>query len=132
MKNKIEAKPLNSVEQYIDIWKFFSQRKEELQARLYMFITWSVGALIGFVTFALKEWCSLLRFTKSRDVIFIIAIAVWIGLVLYFSLRINHHKNKNEERQKRAAEKIEGLQNEIINDVFAPIKTTKPNNHEKY
>lgn len=111
---KIEQVELKKVEHYIEIWKFFCQRKEELQQRLYSFITWSVGALIGFVTFALQEWCSLMESFIYWTEIFTLIIAVWVGVVTFFAIKIDKHKTENEERQIRAAKKIIGLKEEII------------------
>jgi len=106
---KIKTKKIENAEQYIEIWKFFSQRKEELQVRLYSFITWSVAAFMVFLTFSLKEWECLEYQFPFWNLFFWIITIIWIFMTLLFSVLIYKHKKRNEIRQKQAAQRIKGL-----------------------
>jgi hypothetical protein len=115
--------------EHLEIWKFFSQRKEELQSRLYSFITWSFGALIAFVTFALEKWDSLCSNFKFWYLFFWAAIIIWGCIVTMISLKMKKHIKRNGDRQINAAELINGLK-EIINGITDNLEVKKVAKHK--
>ena len=93
---------IHKTDHYIEIWKFFSQRKEELQSQFYTFITWAVGLTLGAIMFVLKEGTVLKSQFGSWEVSFLILIVTWIGTVGIAAWLMHDHKCKNEKRQKLA------------------------------